>query len=191
MNKEEMLTTEINFIKDLKIREDLKFLLRKVPDYFYEIPASSTGKYHPDFTLGEQGLIRHTKAATRIGKEILSLDCYKRLFTERDKDLLIFAIIIHDTFKCGKTHEKYTRFDHPLLVRDFIEENKEELSFNSNDLGIIELAVSSHMGQWNTNPYSDIVLPRPQTRYQMFVHTCDYLASRKFLNINFENNEII
>ena len=53
-------------------------------------------------------------------------------------------------------------------------------------------AIASHMGQWNTNSYSDVVLPKPKTKYQIFVHMCDYLASRKFINVEFdENNNII
>ena len=28
-------------------------------------------------------------------------------------------------------------------------------------------------------------------KYQKFVHMCDYLASKKFLDIKFENNNIV
>ena len=36
------------------------------------------------------------------------------------------------------------------------------------------------------------ILETPKTKYQSFVHMCDYLASRKFLEIRFdENNNII
>ena len=35
------------------------------------------------------------------------------------------------------------------------------------------------------------ILPKPKDKYQNFVHMCDYLASRKFLDIKFEDNEII
>ena len=38
----------------------------------------------------------------------------------------------------------------------------------------------------------DEILEIPKTKYQSFVHMCDYLASRKFLEIRFdENNNII
>ena len=51
--------------------------------------------------------------------------------------------------------------------------------------------IESHMGEWNTNSYSNVVLPLPITKHQKFVHMCDYLASRKFINVKFENNNII
>ena len=48
------------------------------------------------------------------------------------------------------------------------------------------------MGQWNTDFNGNEVLQKPKTKYQRFVHMCDYLAAQKFININFdENNEII
>jgi len=51
--------------------------------------------------------------------------------------------------------------------------------------------IETHMGEWNTNPYSNVILPLPNNKYQKFVHMCDFLASRKFVNINFENNNIV
>ena len=49
MNKIEYFNKEYSYIKDNKKREDLKLLVNELPDYFFDIPASSTGKYHPDF----------------------------------------------------------------------------------------------------------------------------------------------
>ena len=59
-------------IKDNKIREDLKLLIGKLPDYFFEIPASSTGKYHPAYATTEHGLVKHTKVAVRIAYVLLN-----------------------------------------------------------------------------------------------------------------------
>ena len=50
--------------------------------------------------------------------------------------------------------------------------------------------ISSHMGEWNTNQYSDVVLPIPSNKYEKMVHMCDMLASRKFLDVKFVNNDI-
>ena len=52
--------------------------------------------------------------------------------------------------------------------------------------------VSSHMGRFNTNSYSDIVLPLPDTVTKKFIHMCDFLASRKQIHFDFdENNNIV
>ena len=56
MEKVDCFNKEYNYIKDNKKREDLKYLVSNLPDYFFEIPASSTGKYHPKFASTENGL---------------------------------------------------------------------------------------------------------------------------------------
>ena len=49
----EIFNKEINYIKNKRIKNSLITMLDKLPDYFYEVPASSTGKYHPSFSLGK------------------------------------------------------------------------------------------------------------------------------------------
>ncbi|MCD3326841.1 hypothetical protein G8V02_07945, partial [Clostridium botulinum D/C] len=47
-------------------------------------------------------------------------------------------------------------------------------------------AIRSHMGEWNKDYRTKKeVLPLPKTRIERFVHMCDYLASRKSINIEF------
>lgn len=187
----EVFKTEIEFIKNENYRNNLNILLDLVPDYFYEVEASSTGKYHPKFALGEQGLIRHTKVAVRIGKEVLSLECMKDYFSNKEKDLMLIALILHDSMKLGNPREKYTRFDHPLLAGKLIKENQVKTTFTDIEVKFLINAIASHMGEWNTNAYSDVVLPKPRTKFQIFVHICDYLASRKFINVEFDENNNI
>ena len=67
----EVFNKELGYIKDERIRNSLKTMLNLLPEYFYQIPASSTGKYHPEFTLGDGGLVRHVRAAVRIAYELL------------------------------------------------------------------------------------------------------------------------
>ena len=35
------------------------------------------------------------------------------------------------------------------------------------------------------------ILPKPEDKYQNFVHMCDYIASRRFLNVEFDSNDNI
>jgi hypothetical protein len=51
--------------------------------------------------------------------------------------------------------------------------------------------IASHMGPWNTSPYDKTILPVPETKEEKFVHLCDYLASRKLINIQFDENSMI
>lgn len=191
MNKTDILSEEINYIKNDRIKRSAEVLINQIPDYFFHVPASSTGKYHPSFSNGEGGLLRHTKVATAIANEILSLEYTDSLFTSDEKDLMLLGIIIHDSQKLGNPMEKYTRFDHPLLAASFIEENKEQTDLTDEEIEFLKKVISSHMGQWNTNRYSDIELPKPKDKYEFFVHVCDYLSSKKFLDVKFEDDDKI
>lgn len=180
---------EISYIKNERIRNSLITILDLLPDYFYHIPASSTGKYHPEFTLGDKGLVRHTKAAVRIAYELLQ-DSAINNFTSDEKDLLLFALTIHDGLKNGINHDKYTAADHPLQISKFVRDNKDKLELTDDEINLVCSCVETHMGPWTTDYNGNEVLQRPKTKYQCFVHMSDYLASRKFLNIKFENNDI-
>lgn len=188
MNKKEYFKDELEFINNKRIKKSAEALIELIPDYFFKVPASSTGKYHPSFSNGDGGLLRHTKVATRIGKEILSLEYTNNLFTEDEKDLLITGIMLHDTQKLGNPEERYTRFDHPLLAADFIEQNKDKTELTKEEISLIKRVISSHMGQWNKSYYSKIELPKPNDKYEFFVHMCDYLSSKKFLDVKFDED---
>lgn len=191
MKKTEIFEEEISYIKDIKYKESLKKMIELLPDYFFEVPASSTGKYHPAFALGDGGLVRHTKVAVRIGYELLNNDSIGNVFNTKEKDLILMALLIHDGLKSGIPKEKYTRFDHPLLVCKYMVENKDKIGLNDDEMNFICVCVESHMGQWNTDYNGNEVLPKPKNKYQKFVHMCDFLASRKFLNVEFdEKNKI-
>ncbi len=181
---------EINYINNPRYKENIKILIDLLPDYFFEVPASSTGKYHPSFALGIGGLVRHTKVAVRIAMELFNNESVSGAYTHNEKDLMLMALIMHDGLKSGLKKSQYTNFDHPLLVSNYIKENKEKLTLNEKELNFLCSVIESHMGPWNTNNYSTVTLPKPESRYQRFVHMCDYLASRKFLDVKFdkENN---
>lgn len=191
MKKIEIFNKEYEYIKNDRYKKCAKELIELLPDYFFRVPASSTGKYHPSFSLGEGGLVRHTKVAVRIAKELLDNNSLGHKFTDDEKDLLIISIMIHDGLKHGREESKYTLFDHPIIVCEYIKENKDKLSLDDNEINFITSVVSSHMGEWNTNSYSNVTLPLPKDKYQRFVHMCDFLSSRKFLDVKFENNDII
>ena len=182
---------EINYIKDENKKQDLITLIKLLPDYFFEIPASSTGKYHPKFASSKNGLIKHTKVAVRIAHDLLLNETISNKFTEEEHDLIIMALILHDGLKLGKEQEKYTKFDHPLLMSKYIMENSSKLTSNTEDIRKLCSMIETHMGQWTTDPYTQKeVLPKPTTEIQKFVHMCDYLSSKKFLSVEFNGYNI-
>lgn len=188
MSKCETFEKELEFIKDEKMRDAAKQLLEALPDYFYKVPASSTGKYHPQYACGEGGLIRHTKAAIRIAESLFRLEMYAPLLP--DHDAIIIALLLHDGWKHGIPNEdgsysEYTNSLHPKICSDWL---LRQTCLSNQALTVIAGLVLTHMGQWNMEYRTGIVFaPKPITAHQMFVHLCDYLASRKFLELVLED----
>ena len=237
MNKIEYFITELDFIDDPKIKEIAQNLIGQLPDYFFEVAASSTGKavpqdetstvpslrqskrkYHPEYALGKEGLIRHTKAAVRIANDLLRLEMFKGL--SEKKDLIITALLLHDGWKHGREpkaylasssteaaaalskYNNYAQSNHPLIAAEMVEELCEDKEIATQ----LATLIKTHMGQWNTDWKTGVeIMPKPETqrraskskfvisifvallrKIQSFVHLCDYLASRKFLEFNFE-----
>ena len=185
MSKSDVFNTELNFIKDDSIRESTEYLLDRLPDYFYKMPASMSGLHHPEFSLGEGGLVRHTKAAVRDN----IFNTFE--FGEKTQDLIIMALLLHDGFKQGKVDSGHTLFEHPLLAAQFVFENISKLPMNQLDTLQVRRLIASHMGPWNADKTGKVILPIPKRDDEIFVHLCDYIASRNFLNITFANNEIV
>lgn len=191
MEKSSKFMVELSYIKDSKIRESCKIMLDLLPDYFYDVPASSAGKYHPTYALGSGGLLRHVKAATRIAYELLGNPIIGDNYTAQEKDLMLMAIILHDGLKSGLNHAQYTVFDHPVVMAKYLEENKDKLMISAADRKFVEAAIITHMGPWTKDYQGNEVLTPPKTKYQKFVHMCDFLASRKFLKVDFDTTNNI
>ena len=107
MDRLELFKNEINYIKDERVKNSLIHMINVLPDYFFKVAASSTGKYHPEYALGDGGLLRHSKAAMRIGYELLSNPAIGDKYTSVEKDLMLASLLIHDGLKLGNPEEKY------------------------------------------------------------------------------------
>ena len=190
--KYENFNNELNYIKTEEVRDFTKLALDNLPDYFYTVAASSTGKYHPSYALGDGGLVRHTKAAVRFANHLLQLEQNQATFTEKERDYIISAIILHDGWKHGNAGSSFTTHEHPQVCADWVIQS--DIFANSlpvEERNVIARAIASHMGQWNETKRSKVVLEKPQTDIQKFVHMCDYLASRKDIEVLFNGETII
>lgn len=198
MDKKSKILTfekELKFIKNRDIRRFAIEMISALPDYFFVVPASSTSKYHPEYSLNQGGLVRHTKGAVLIAKTLLDLEQYQSEYSEEERDIMLTALLLHDGVKHGLNGSKYTVPTHPTEMVDFINDfiTKKDLNPWDDMITIIQLickCIATHMGEW-TKDYKtgEEVLDKPETNMQKFVHMCDFLASRKFLEVNFEKVE--
>ena len=191
MDRLEMFIEELEYIKDESYKKSLLNIINMLPEYFFHEAASSSGKYHPEYALGEGGLLRHSKAAMRIGYELLVNPSIGDKYTNREKDLMLMSLLVHDGLKRGINAERHTRFDHPILMADFIVNNYKEIGLDKEDAKFMGDVIKTHMGPWTTDYNGNEILEKPKTKYQSFVHMCDYLASRKCLQVPFDKNSKI
>ncbi len=188
--REEVFNTELNRFQDDDVRESARIILSMLPDYFYIIPASSSGKYHPKFALGPQGLVRHVKAAMFILEKMFTNELYG-VYDSYTKDLIRMALIVHDGFKSGYTNSGHTCNEHPVLMANFLLQNQDKLLIPGDDVNFVASLVLSHMGPWNTDRDGKAIMPKPGNYAERLVHTCDFIASFPFINIEFDGLELV
>lgn len=193
MNREEkieLVQPVLDTFENDDIKEFAIVLLEGLPDYIWHVGASSTGKYHPAYSLGEGGLMRHQMAVVRFLNFFFELEQYNTKLTSREMDLMRLAGFVHDGRKSGSQEDyeksKYTKFDHPIQMADVVRSYNGQY-LNSEEIEMIAQMISSHMGQWCTDKKSSVELPKPNNKYARMIHLADYLASRKVLNMEFDN----
>lgn len=181
---ERWFKSELLSISNIEIRKLVHKMLYNISEMFWDIPASSTGKYHPTICRGKHGTVIHTKLMFKFALDLFQL--YN--FDETQKDCILAAIILHDSIKQTSSSNGYTVHEHPILAANFFyrvyecSEKTIEDKYIKSICGMIE----SHMGKWITNRYSKFVLRYPGTEEEKFVHLIDYIASRGYIDINIE-----
>jgi putative nucleotidyltransferase with HDIG domain len=135
-------------------------------------PASSTGKYHPDFAHNEYGLGRHVKTVVSFAADMCTA------FPQLDYDTMVIAALLHDILKY-KSDGKFTSKDHANEAADLLE---------SKGLKDEARLVRSHMGKWDAEKGK---APAPKQFDEQCLHLADYLASRTYVHVDFDENDNI
>ncbi|MCP4541691.1 MAG: hypothetical protein GY832_31550 [Chloroflexi bacterium] len=182
----EVFREELGRIKNDTVRD---FVVRVIdtmaPDYFWTCPASTSGKYHPQISLGEGGLIRHTKLAVWWGAELMRMDDW----TDDTHDAVIAALLLHDLKKNG---DKLVN-GRPT-VKNCVNVHGTNLAAEMRMrmfppgtsipplIDMVLDGIAYHMGRW-TCPNWKTSPPESKewgdTRLRKVVHMADYCASRR------------
>ena len=181
MEKHKFFEREILLLESEDLRDFARWYFdNHVGDWFWKSGASASGKYHPAFTHGEGGLVRHTRAVCMVCEELLRMSSYAYMKAEY-KDYARLACLLHDTRKygggdaedkdCYKEHGAIAAFDVCDAWQDFF-------GLDHECPELLLMAIRSHMGQWTENRDD-----RPFTNIDRLVHLSDYIASRPFWDI--------
>ena len=174
-NRVKLFVNELNDITEENIRDFAKLLIENADDYFFTVAASTSGKYHPQFDLGDGGLVRHTRCVAFFAL----CEATSRMFSEHETNLLIAAALAHDIKKLGDGKGQHTVGDHPQWAYNYIMDtyNANKSLLPKKDVNLIANMVLSHMGKWGEKDG----MPLPKTELEKALQAADYIASRKEL----------
>lgn len=188
-SKVQVFEKELGLIKNPEVRKFTEEALKVLPEYFWKVPASSSGKYHSQFDSGEGGLIRHTRSTIAMAKQMFR---NHNVFpvSEKEQDYVISALILHDGCKNGLGPDTSNTISaHPSCIVNFLSNKHPEIValLNQEQANSILGAILSHMGQWNTDrDTNEVILPEPVSNLEKLVALCDFVVSRRFVEINLE-----
>ncbi len=178
----ERFSNEIRLIKNVGIKSLVWRCLENAPTYFWEIPSSNTGKYHPKDEFIEGGLVLHTKRVVKIANYL----CRSLEIKSSERDCVLAASLMHDLCKNGFPENKgYTVDGHGYLWVELARTiyTKNEIKDNPN-FSMISRLILFHMGNYDT-PY---VLDWDDT-LATCVHLADYIASRPDIKVGLIEDE--
>ena len=168
----------IEWIGDRKKKEFVIAALAAAQSNFYTAPASYSGKYHASESLGDGGLIRHTRKTALCALELASAAHLSAV----EKDDLIAAAVIHDICKGGIPWQEYAP-DHGTIAEQWLKNFDSEDRFSQ-----IRHLVGMHMGEHN----SPVPTP-PETYLEQLICEADMLGSSRVLssdNLAWKTREI-
>lgn len=186
-------------IEDDDLRGFTYFILSQSHPTFWEMPSSSSGKYHPEWENGKEGLIRHIKAVMALALSSLRRYGYSIESpgdadeNAKTRDILAFAVLTHDWGKNGHPTNnwgKHTTKTHgedaakiikeemlPKFIKFFPEiKNKDELE---DMVSKACFAIQHHYGVWS----KDKLKPTdPELTVEAkILQEADYYSSRKII----------
>ena len=166
---------EVLIIKDSKVRKFVTDCIRYVPEYFWIVPSSSSGKHHPKDEFCKGGTVLHTMRAVIVAEELSRA----YFLGSKEHDYVLSAAIMHDFTKHGYPEDKgHTVSGHGSLWINIAENvvNRYDILMDK-DYSTIARLIACHMGLF------DIPYIFGQDKLSDIVHLADYIASRESIDI--------
>ena len=166
----------LSLIYNPAIREMGRDLAPMLPKYWEHVAASSSGKYHPVFALGEGGLLRHSVLVAYFCHRL----ALSRGLNQYWHDVVVLAGLLHDGLKQGLGEGGHTVHEHPILAAEWLR------GFNNSILDDVAHVIETHMGVFVTSKYSSVRLEEPIDDNQKLLSDADMLAATPELDFDFD-----
>jgi len=142
-----------------------------------KIPASTSGKYHPEECCKEGGLVVHVLRACYFANMFINACGFDK--NNIKGDIILSSLLLHDIGKKEKYGNYFEYVNHPITGAKMIDPFKGSLP--DNIFNIIRGCILNHMGNWTPKSHK-----KEMSKYNMLeliVYQADYLASQKSLEI--------
>lgn len=167
-----------------KMRLYCEDMIKEIPDYIFEMPSSTTGKYHNKTQCQTHGQVYHIIMFAEIANYRLALKGNREKFKSAEqRDAIRCTAYFHDALKLGNNGSSYSVFDHPLLAAEWVRNTVVEHDIEQKIKEVIADMCAAHSGEFCTSKRSSIVLPEPKNAMELFVHECDILSSRNNIDM--------
>lgn len=154
----------------------------------WDLPTSSTGKYHQK----KDG--RVPSCAEHVYEMLYTANKVSRMFGVKkrtpDCDVILLAVVWHDAFKYGKNGtQKHTHKQHDRIMGDVISENESTLKeiFTDEQVKTLELMIRFHSGMWSSdNPNKTYIDFNKFPPHVLFIHSLDMMSTADCLKTDIE-----
>ena len=159
-------------------------MIKLIPDYIFDMPSSTSGKYHNKTQCQPHGQIYHIIMFAEILNYLLALKCNKEKFKSAvQRDAMRCLPYLHDAMKCGLNGLTCTVHEHPMLAGQWIRETHVEHDIDDKVKEAIARMAERHSGEWTTSKKSKVILPEPENEMERLIHMCDILSSRNNIDM--------
>ena len=187
MNREEKIAVFKPYLDKFET-DDVRLycadMIEHIPDYIFEMPSSTSYKYHNATQCKPHGQIYHAIMFAEIMNYRLALKGNMEKFkSPTQRDAMRCVPFFHDAIKCGLDGSIYTVHEHPMLAGKWVRETKVEHDIDDKIKEAIARMCERHSGEWTSSKKSKVVLPEPENAMELFVHECDILSSRNHIDM--------
>lgn len=167
-----------------KMRLYCEDMIKEMPDYIFDMPSSTTGKYHNKTQCQPHGQVYHIIMFAEIVNYRLALKGNREKFKSAEqRDAIRCTAYFHDALKLGNNGSTYSVFNHPLLAAEWVRNTTVEHDIEQKIKDVIADMCAAHSGEFCTSKRSSVVLPEPKNAMELFVHECDILSSRNNIDM--------
>lgn len=185
MNEEQKIAVFQPYLAQFETEEMRLYcqdMIKLIPDYIFDIPSSTSGKFHNATQCQRHGQIYHIIMFEEILNYLLALKCNQEKFkSPRQRDAMRCVAFFHDAHKTNGT--QFTVHDHPMIAGAWVRETLVEHDIDHAAKEAIARMVERHSGEFTSSKRSSVILPEPENEMERMIHMCDILSSRSNIDM--------